>query len=173
MRKLLVLFALLFAAPAFAAEKPAELDKLVKAEQPYGTASLRKVLLRVYDGEIWTDAGKWSMDETYGLTLHYHMNFSPEELSDRSVEEIRRSAELSKEEASSYGDQLKKIFPQVHPDDRITAFYSPAKGVSFFYNGKAIGNITDKIFAKRFMGIWLSEKTSEPDFRAELIQKKN
>ena len=172
MRNLLFLLAALFAFPACAQdEKPSELSPLIKAEKPYGVAKLSKLFLSVYDGQVWTDAPQWSMDVPYALTLHYHMNFSPEELSDRSLEEIGRSVKLSAEETQSYGKQLRAIFPQVHPDDRITAFFQPARGVSFFYNGKPAGKISDKIFAARFMGIWLSEKTSEPEFRQALLEK--
>ena len=172
MRRLALFLTLAIAFPAYAQpDKPQELSALIKAEQPYGQAKLKKLFLSIYDGQIWTDAPQWSMDVPYALTLRYHMNFTAVELAQRSVKEMESSQTLTPEERSAYEQQLSKAFPDVHPDDRISAFYHPDKGVRFFYNGKLTGAITDRVFAKRFMGIWLSEKTSEPEFRQALIEK--
>ena len=167
----LVLFSLLLVSPAFAdAEtKPAELTKVIKAEAPIGQGAMTKLWFKGYDAALWTDATQWSMDVTYALSLTYGMRFSSEELVERSIEEIERAHKLTDSERSDYSKQLTVLFPSVQKNDVITALSVPKKGVTFFHNGKQTGVITDLVFAKRFMGIWLAPETSAPELRQALL----
>jgi hypothetical protein len=171
MRNLVLLACLLFAAPTLAAEvqKPAELQPVIKASAPIGQGAMTKLWFKGYDAALWTDAPKWSMDSLYALSLKYGMGFTTEELTERSIEEIERTKKLSADQKSNYSAQLAKLFPNVKKNDVITALYEPSKGTTFFYNGKKTGSITDPVFAKDFMGIWLAPGTSAPELRTALL----
>jgi hypothetical protein len=41
--------------------------------------------------------------------------------------------------------------------------------VRFFHNGKLRADVTDPDFARAFIAIWLSPKTSEPKLRLALL----
>jgi len=160
-----------FALPAFAQmEKPPELASAIHAHAPYGEGTYSQLWIKAYDAALWTDASPWSMDSTFALTLRYRMHFTPDELAGRSVEEIQHIQPLSREEATDYNARLLTLFPPVNDGDTITALYVPGKGAIFYYNGKRTGSITDNTFAKRFLSIWLSPKTSAPDLRNKLLR---
>ncbi|MDI1226803.1 MAG: chalcone isomerase family protein [bacterium] len=172
MRK--ILFAvLLMMMPAFAAhaEKPAEVAPFIKAEQPYGAASLSKLMFHVYDATLWTDADPWSMGKPFALRLKYGMDFKGKNLAERSVDEMNDQSQLTPGQEKGYYKQLAILFPDVKKGDTITAIYLPAKGTRLYHNGAYKGSITDTAFSKRFIGIWMSEKTSEPKMRKQLITK--
>lgn len=167
----LLIFALLcLPLPAMADEKPAFLSKHIKAVEPLGKATLRKLLIKVYDGELWAD-GEWSYDKPFALSLHYDVNIDGEDLVERTFEEIERS---SGEPASAWqhlSPQLSRCMPSVKAGDRITALYLPGKGAHFYFNDTASGTINDVEFAKLFFDIWLSPQTTEPAFRQAIFSK--
>jgi hypothetical protein len=45
----------------------------------------------------------------------------------------------------------------------------PGEAAVFWLNGRLRGEIRDAEFARRFFGIWLSPRTSEPALRSALL----
>ena len=165
-----MLFFLFFAAAkAAAAEKPAELAGVIKASAPYGYATYRALFMDIYDADLWTDAHPWRMDVPFALTLTYHMGFSSQELSDKSMEEMNHAAALLPEQETQNHAVMEQGLPNVADGDRITALYQPGKSLRFFHNGKLTATTKDMAFAQAFLGIWLGKNSSEPAFRAKLI----
>lgn len=170
MRKLFLLFSLLTAVPAFAsASKPQCIDNVIEAQTPYGTGTMRELLLKVYDASLWTDADQWSMNAPFALAVTYDMEIDGDDIADRSIEEMQHVATIPQAKAASYRQQLLKLFPDVVPGDTITALYDPNKGIVFCFNGKPGGSIRDMEFAREFMAIWFSPQTSEPKLRKALL----
>lgn len=170
MRKLLLILCL--ACPSLAAAdgaKPPELETFIEAAQPVGTASLSKLLLHVYDASYWSEQATWPSEEPYALSITYAMNFTPDELADRTLDEMKRVSPLPPGKLSGYADKLRGLYPQVKEGDRITALFLPPSKTVLYHNGKKFGLINDKGFVAAFFGIWLSEKTSEPKLRAGLL----
>lgn len=169
-----ILFALVLAllpVAAFAAT-PSEIAPYIKSSEPYGAARLTKLVFKVYDATLWTDAAAFSMNKPFALSLQYLMNFDGADLARRSVEEMDGQQPLTGEKAVRWQAELEKLFPDVKKGDRITAIYLPAKGTRLYYNGKFRGSISDPDFSSRFMGIWMSPKTSEPEVRRKLLKNK-
>ncbi|MBL8713049.1 MAG: chalcone isomerase family protein [Alphaproteobacteria bacterium] len=169
MRSLVIaLFMLLVAVPAFAAA-PSEIGGYIKADKPYGEATLRKFMFHVYDAALWTDAASWTMKKTFALTLRYGMNFDGDDLAKRSISEMDGQEKLEDATAADWRAKLAALFPDVKKGDRITAVYLPANGTRIYHNGKYRGSITNLLFSERFIGIWMSPQTSEPAVRKALI----
>jgi len=172
MRK--IAFALLLAllpVTAFA-DAPPEIAPYIKAEKPYGAAKLTKLVFHVYDATLWTDAASWTMGKSFALTLRYGMNFDGDDLAARSIDEMEGQEKLDKPTAASWRARLNKLFPDVKKGDRITAVYLPGKETRIYHNGKYRGSVAGALFARRFIDIWMSPRTSEPALRQNLIAKK-
>jgi hypothetical protein len=168
----IVFAVLLMLMPASAyAEKPTEIGAYIKSDQPYGEASLNKLVFHVYDASLWTDADPWSMGKPFALRLKYGMDFKGKNLAERSIDEMNDQSPLSKTQEEDYYKRLATLFPDVKKGDTITAVYLPAKGTRLYHNGAYKGSITDTDFSRRFIGIWMSEKTSEPKVRKRLLTK--
>lgn len=160
-----------FATQVYAAEKPKELNPIIKAEKPYGEGTLKRLIFYAYDAQLWTDATKWSYQSAFALTLKYQMSFSTQELADKSIEEMERLQPLSSKQKQNYLAILTKAFPNVQEGDRISALYIPQQGGTFYYNGKQTSSVKSPVFAQKFLNIWFSEKTSEPRLRKKLLEE--
>jgi len=53
--------------------------------------------------------------------------------------------------------------------DQIVLRVNAELASEFFFNGELVGSIVDPIFTQRFLSIWLSEKSSYPDLRDQLV----
>lgn len=168
MRSLFMVIVLLVT-PAFAlADKPPELEPVIKSGAAVGTYRFRKLMLHVYDIAFWSDSGRWSK-APYALSITYDMNFSPDELAGRTGDEMRGVSGLPPETIERYTGMLRDIYPQVREGDRITALQKNAVTTVFYHNGKQVGVVKDAQFAQPFFGIWLSPKSSEPDMQKQLL----
>ena len=168
MRRSLIVMALLFLpVSGMAAQKPTELSGVIRAKNPVGVAQLQKLFMDVYAIEFWSDSGNWKRPP-YALSITYNMNFSTEELVERTYDEMRHVSELPDEQLRAHTEQLRMIYPSVREGDRVTALRKKT-GTYFYHNGKRIGNIRGSAFADAFFGIWLSPKSSEPEMLQQLL----
>jgi hypothetical protein len=51
----------------------------------------------------------------------------------------------------------------------LTGIHQPGVGARFWLNGQLRGEVADAEFSRLCFGIWLSDSTSEPRLRAELL----
>ena len=166
---LFLLALLLLPAPAHAT--PACVGNAISASKPLGTSSLHKFVFHVYDGEFWTDAKGWDMSKPHALHLKYFVNLDENDLTVQTVEEVSRDPSVTEAMKAEYRKILPTLYPYVKKGETITAFYQPDKGVTFCYNGKAKGVMTNLALAKPFMGIWLGKYSSELELRNALLGK--
>ena len=168
MRKLFLLAVLLVPSVAMALEKPPEIASQIHASSPVGTASYHKLFLHVYDASFWSDSDGWKQFP-YALTVTYTMDIDAVDLADHARDDMAYSSDLSEAQRDHYRDQLMKLWPDVDEGDRITALADKDGSTTFFYNGRLRGRIQDPQFTRAFFGMWLSERSSEPQMRAELL----
>jgi hypothetical protein len=155
--------------PAMA--KPAELQGVFQASEPYGRSSLRWLFLKAYDVHLWTDAPVWSMQAPFALSIRYNMGFTSEELVERTLAEMKKiDPALSGGRLAQFSAPLSRVLPAVKSGDRISALYVPGRPVRFFFNGQVSGEMDAGEFAMAFFGIWLSPRSSEPSVRRELLR---
>jgi hypothetical protein len=164
---LLVLFGL-FTMQAVA-NPPQEIDDQFTSEQPLGTGQLSWLMFDAYTAELWCDAGKWSYAVPFALRLKYEMDFSKQDLIQRTFKEMDAQQKLTAQERKTLKRALEASFPDVAENDTITAVYQPNGVTTFYHNGEETGTITDKHLSQRFFDIWLGAKTSEPKLRKKLL----
>ncbi|MAI08294.1 MAG: hypothetical protein CMF61_04980 [Magnetococcales bacterium] len=123
----------------------------------------------VYDAELLTEDGAWSMDKPFALKLTYHKSLKGTSISQRSVVEIKKLGFNDDDTINSWHKFMEKTFPNVHKGDVITGVYNRNKQTVFYYNNEEVGRISDPEFGYWFFGIWLHKNTSEPKFRKRLL----
>ena len=123
----------------------------------------------VYDTSLYTSDNKFSFDKPFALKLDYKRKLYGKKIAERSADEIRHIGFKDEVRLAGWFTQMLKIFPDVEKGVSITGIYKP-DGITVFYkNDEKIGEINDTEFGKWFFGIWLSEKTSEPELRKKLL----
>lgn len=106
------------------------------------------------------------------IVIDYKRDFSRETLVKKTVDEIARINNINYPVIlDQYQSHFQRIFSPVFAGDRKTAIFNVKSGVKLFLNGKPIGEIKDLIFAKRFMDVWLSEKSAYPKMTKAILGK--
>jgi len=137
-----------------------------------GTARMTYWGFNVYDAELWVDTSFRAQDWRrlpFVLELRYLRAFKGQDIAKRSLDEMRRQTTFSEELAQRWLDDMALAFGDIQAGDRLAGVYQPDKGVRFYANGVFRRDIADPEFARLFMGIWLSDRTSEPKMRQALL----
>lgn len=154
---------------------PAEVVAEVPGARLLGSGTLRFLGLRVYDGRLWVGATAPGNDwqaTPFALELQYQRNLKGELIAERSLKEMRRQGDIDDVTAERWLGNMKQLFPDVQPGDRITGVNLPAVGARFFVNGQLRGEVREVEFARVFFGVWLSPRSSEPAMREQLLGRK-
>jgi len=127
--------------------------------------------LQVYEAKLWGEKVEDIYTKPLELELKYKRNFKGEDIVKQSLKEmaphVGENEQLSIEKINSI---LRKIFPDVKEGDVISAKFNPSNGIIFYLNfNKEIGKISDLELSKKFLDIWLGEKTNAPDLRNQLL----
>ncbi len=171
-RALLVVLAGSPAALWAQAAMPAEVAAELPGSRLLGSGRLTFLGLLIYDARLWVGEGfkaeayeqaPLAIELEYGRTLYGKL------IAERSLDEMKRGGGVSDDQAERWLATLKQTFPDVVKGDRITGLLRPGEAARFFLNSKPIGEVRDAEFARRFFGIWLSPKTSEPKLRLALL----
>ena len=137
-----------------------------------GTSKLRVFGFEIYDARLWVTPGFKRSDYSQtasALELTYLRNFKGAVIAERSLKEMRRVEPFSETLAKQWLADMTAAFPDVKVDDRLTGIYTPGVGLRLLFNDKPLTELKDPVFARVFMGIWLSPKTSEPAMRDALL----
>lgn len=134
-----------------------------------GEGQYKWMFLKIYDAKLWGISGPELYSSPLILELKYRRDFSGIDIVDQSIKELKKST-LSNLELDQLKNKLLEIFPDVKEGDVIQAYFDPMKGLLFKLNSqKELGRLADVSFSKKFLDIWLGEKTSAPDLRKKLL----
>jgi hypothetical protein len=159
------------AAPSLPAQ-PTELISALPAARLLGGGRLRFLGLSIYDARLWVSSGfsAASYAQTpFALELIYLRSLSGKLIAERSLKEMRRQGSISTEREQAWLQAMLQAFPDVHAGDRITGLHTPGVGARFWFNGQPRASVNDADFSRVFFGIWLSEASSEPKMRSQLL----
>ena len=137
-----------------------------------GSGRLRFMGLRIYDARLWSPraigTGDWAA-APLALELEYARSLNGRAIAERSLDEMRRQGDITPEDGRRWVAEMSRLFPDVKEGDRITGLQRPGEATRVFHNGVLRGELRDPVFTRLFFGIWFSDRTSEPDLRAELL----
>lgn len=172
-----IVAALMVARPSAAATNatvraPLEIAGALPTARLQGSGTLRFFGLAIYEARLWTapDFAPERYDaHTFALELRYARKLNGAAIAERSITEMRRVGTFDQTQAKAWLEQLTQAFPDVKPGDRLTGVRGPGGVTGFYSNGQPTSSIADPEFGRLFFGIWLSNNTSEPALRRELI----
>jgi len=157
----LLLLSLLWAAPLAAAQ----LEDL----HPVGDATLRVLFFTIYDSRLYTPDGDYEgVEPDLALQIIYRRDIAAADLIDRTRKEWRNLS-LYGEGSEAWLAQLTSLWPDIEQGDSLTLRVDAQLASRFYFNGKHIGTIDDPAFTEDFLAIWLSENSSYPRLRDQLV----
>ena len=152
---------------------PADIRTLNGEWPLQGSAHCRKYLINIYDGRLWVAAGRFDLQGLYALDLTYGLAFKAKDPAARSVQELQRIGAVNEDRLTQWGELMRRAFPDIKAGDRLIGVNLPERETQFYLNGKLFSTVSDPAFGSVFFGIWLDPRTSEPDFRRELLKGAN
>jgi len=158
--------------PAAGTPIPGEVLGDLPGARLQGQARLRFFGLHVYDIRLWVPALLSTDDalrKNAALEIEYARAIKGGQIAERSLTEMRRVAEFDTAQGEQWLARMQQLFPDVQAGDRITFVHRPGEGGRFHVNGRLVGEVRDAVFARLFVGIWLSPRTSEPQLRNALL----
>jgi len=165
------LFLFVLAMPAAAQTLPPEAAALAGTREAGGGA-FRYFGLLVYDAKLWTAGPRFDAEAPFALGIRYARNIKGLKLAEESVKQWRGMRYGFEDKYEAWEAEMRRIFPDVKPDDELVGVHLPGKGAQFYFNGKPAGEVADRAFARAFFAIWLDERTTEPGLRRALIAEK-
>ena len=151
---------------------PTELQVRMPALTLAGQSTLRFWGFDVYTARLWVAPGFQPQAyerHAFALELVYQRSLSGEDITQRSLVEMRRQPGADPALLKSWEAGLRAAIPDVRKGDRLIGLHAPGAGTTFLFNGKPSGAMSDANFARLFFGIWLAPETSEPLMRATLL----
>lgn len=148
---------------------PPAIAALAPSLRPQGGGELTFLGLAIYEGWYWSPVRGFSLEHPLALDLHYKRNLEGQAIATRSVDEIAKLGLGTPEQRGRWGEAMRRLFPDVTKGDRLTGVSLPPGTARFFHNGRSIGEIDDRDFARAFFGIWLDPRTSRPEYRRRLL----
>jgi hypothetical protein len=134
-----------------------------------GKARLKVIFWDIYDASLIAPQGTFAKNKPFALELKYLRDFKGKEIASRSVDEMRNLGMSDEVKLAKWYQEMQDIFPNVKEGEMITGVVD-AENVSHFYlNETPLGKVYDKEFSRWFFDIWLSEETSEPEMRRQLL----
>ncbi|MFT5319920.1 MAG: hypothetical protein ACI934_000050 [Pseudohongiellaceae bacterium] len=162
MKKLCLILCCIFPLNALADNLPWQKFELV------GQADLRFFVWPVYQARLYSGSGAYEFPHTlpFALALEYKRQFSKEQL----ISETQKQWQiLGIEQTQQWLESLARVLRDVEKSDVITLYVDNKASSVFYLNDTLLGSINDWEFTEHFVAIWLSDKTSRPELRADLL----
>lgn len=137
--------------------------------QLVGQSRMKFLIWKIYDIELYASNGIWQAEDSFALSLKYLRNFKGKDIANRSIVEIRKQGFKKEDRLNAWFDEISAIIPDVKKNDRLTAIATASGTTLFCQNETIIGKVEDPEFTKQFFNIWLSQKTSAPKTRKNLL----
>lgn len=137
--------------------------------QKVGEARLRVLLWSIYTSRLYTPTGTYTESERpLRLEIEYLINVKSSALVDRTAREWDAMGREHPRQ-DDWLQRLNTLWPNIDKQDVLTLEVDENNVSTFFHNGDRLGRIDDPAFGQQFLDIWLSEDSTRPSLRSDLI----
>lgn len=164
MRKLVMVMAVVF---SLGSQAMPDNIKLV------GQGQFSYLFWDLYKAELYTSDGRWNnyqQSSPVVLKLTYQRDISKADFIEATVDQWEHLQGKVSGQHKNWANQLDKLWTDVKKGDQLSCVLLPDGTVQFYFNDKLLGDVTDPAFGPAFLDIWLSERTSAPKLRRDLLQ---
>ncbi len=126
----------------------------------------------IYTSQLFTTSGEYPLRDNNDhllFDINYLTGIESEDLIKRTIEQWQHLGIL-KDKYQVYIPMLEGMWPDIEEGDNLSILIEQDRSI-FYFNKQYLGVIDDAKFGEMFLAIWLSEKTSQPSLRSELLSK--
>lgn len=136
-----------------------------------GKGKLSVLFWDIYNAELFTESGQYQEAQTpIALKLTYLRDIEKKDLISETIKQWGKVGFNDKTKIETWSSKLEQLWTDVSENDAITLYIDKENCSYFFFNDQELGKIDDPEFSQAFLAIWLSEKTTAPKVRKQLIK---
>ena len=136
-----------------------------------GKTTLTWGIWDIYDAQLRTPSGNYDSSDPYAadmaLIIDYRLNISKKRLLEATDKQWQH-LQVTPYNRARWIRELGQIWPAVDKGDRLV-FMLTRSGGEFYFGNQPLGRVNDPALARSFLAIWLSDETSYPKHRLQLI----
>lgn len=163
-KTLLALWLVFWLQPGYGTELP-QLQKV-------GSGRFSYWVWHLYDAELYSSNGRFTdyqQSTPLQLTLTYARNISKTEFIEATLDQWKILQPKESAAQRRWAAELELLWRDVKKGDQLTALLQPDGIIRFYFNNELLGSTTDAAMGPAFFDIWLSESTTAPELRQQLL----
>jgi hypothetical protein len=165
------LFSLFLLSSSVYASPVTELNKIGTGEMSYLFWTIYKASYYVGTGEKPLAESNLTQEkpkEVKALEIEYFKSIKSDALIRATIDQWQHLG-YKENDINQWATPLINIWPNVEPGNTLTLLIGDSGHSQFYFNNRLIGTIETETFGPAFLSIWLSESTSEPELRLQLL----
>ncbi|MDR7122925.1 chalcone isomerase family protein [Rheinheimera soli] len=138
-----------------------------------GQGQFSYLFWNLYQAQLYTADGSWNgyqQSSPLVLKLTYQRKISKDDFIEATMDQWKHLQGKLSVQHKEWAGQLDTLWTDVKKGDQLSCVLLPDGTVQFYFNEKLLGAVTDPAFGPAFLDIWLSDKTSAPKLRKQLLQ---
>lgn len=148
------------------------MNNLLKQQKfiPIGETTFTVLFWDVYTSKLLTTSGKYPIikkNDSLLFNINYLKKINSDDLIEKTIEQWQHLG-FTKERYQNYLPILKQMWPNINEGDRLSLLIYQGRSI-FYFNEQYLGVINEFEFGDMFLAIWLSDETSQPSLRNELL----
>lgn len=138
-----------------------------------GEAHFQFLFWDVYDSALYSSSGAYAEDQEVAnqlplkLEIKYLRDIEATDLVENTIEQWQHLG-LSESLIAQHAARITELWPNIKKQDQL-ALVVTADNSRFYFNNEELGEPLPAQFGVDFLAIWLSEDTSQPKLRKQLI----
>ncbi|GLX81386.1 chalcone isomerase family protein [Thalassotalea eurytherma] len=148
-------------------ENQTDLETVSGHFKDVGQAKFRVLFFNIYQSRLASESGEFDKQTAYVFEITYLRDITQSDLIERTIEQWQHLG-IDERQYQAYLPKLQALWPNIKKGDQLALFVENNQA-QFFYNQAFIGEVNNGTFADDFLAIWLSEKTSQPKLRQQLL----
>ena len=148
---------------------PSFISQQLDSAKTLGQSRFTYYFFDIYDATLYAPNGEYSPQQPFALSLAYLRDFKGRDIADRSIDEMRDLGYRDVAYLAQWLVAMESAFPDIKSGDVLTGLVDPQQHTQFYLNGEPTHYVADPQFTEAFFAIWLSDNTSQPKMRKQLL----
>src|SRR5713226_3045233 len=133
--------------------------------RPFGKGRHSWWGIRMYDATLWIVGPEWSAAAPHALDIEPGRAVPADTLVKNAIAEMRDLKVGDESRLRIWQAEMRKVIPNVQPDDQIVIFCSDTNRTLAYLNGSSTGEVNDPSFFPAVMSVWLHPQTKHQAMR--------
>jgi len=134
-----------------------------------GQGQMSWLFIDLYHAELYSPNGQYkNKNYPQALNIIYQKDINKKHLVSATEKEWQKLA-IDAAQQPIWLSQLNEIWPDIKKGDQLLFMVENDGSGYFYHNNQLLGTVNNPHFSEAFLSIWLSQKSSQPMLRKQLL----